>query len=81
MATVAISDKGAVMIPAEVRERYGLRPGMRVHIVDYGDVLALLPASSDPVVASFGMLRGGSSLVGSFLAARLEEVARGTADR
>lgn len=81
MATVAVSDKGAVVIPAEVRERYGLHPGSRVHIVDYGDALAIVPASPDPVAASFGMLRGGPSLVAAFLSARREEGERGTADR
>lgn len=67
-----VSDKGAVTIPAEVRERRGLRPGTRVHVVDYGEMVAIVPSSPDPVAASHGMLKGASALTAAFLAARLE---------
>lgn len=81
MATATVSDKGAVVIPPDVRERYGLRTGSRVHIIDYGDVLALLPAAVDPVSASYGMLKGASSLTASWLARREGEAAHGTGAR
>jgi AbrB family looped-hinge helix DNA binding protein len=33
---VVISEKGWVVIPAELRRKYALKPGSTVQIVDYG---------------------------------------------
>jgi len=57
MTVHSISNKGWVVIPAELRKKYGLNPGVEVRIVDYGGVLAILPALRDPVQESAGMLR------------------------
>ena len=56
--TLKISSKGWVVIPAELRRKYGLKPGKRVEIVDYGGVLALVPALDDPVEEAAGLLSG-----------------------
>lgn len=71
MNITTVSDRGAVTIPAEVRERHGLRPGTRVHVVDYGHMVAIVPSSADPVAASHGMLKG-ASLTEAFVSARRE---------
>ncbi len=63
MATTTVTDKGALLIPPELRERYGLRSGMRVHIIEYGDILTIVPSTPDSISLSCGMLRAGSSLV------------------
>ena len=60
--TLKISHKGWIVIPAALRRKYGLEPGMDVHIVDYGGVLALVPAFTNPVKEGAGMLKGGDSL-------------------
>ena len=39
-----ISNKGSVTIPTEIRKRYNLRAGSKVVIVDYGGILAIVPA-------------------------------------
>ena len=59
---VKLSSKGWVVIPAAMREKYGLKPGSDVQVVDYGGVLSLVPALKDPIQAGAGMLKGGSSL-------------------
>jgi AbrB family looped-hinge helix DNA binding protein len=53
-----ISSKGWVVIPADLRKKYGLKPGDAVNVVDYGGVLALVPVLKDPVEQSRGMLAG-----------------------
>ena len=60
--TVTVSEKGWVVIPAELRKKHNLRPGTKVQVVDYGGVLALVPALDDPVRQAAGMLRGKKSL-------------------
>lgn len=67
MPSVNISTKGWVVIPAELRRRYGLQPGQSVQIVDYGGVIAIVPALIDPIADSAGMLAGDTSLTDALL--------------
>lgn len=63
-----ISNKGQVIIPAELRRKYKLHSGVLVNIVDYGGVLAIVPALKEPAVKqAAGILRGGSSLTKTLL--------------
>lgn len=62
-----VSQKGWVVIPAELRKKYGIRPGSRLQFVDYGDMLALIPIPDDPIKAAAGMLAGGKSLTACLL--------------
>jgi len=59
---LTISNKGWVVIPAEMRKKYHLTPGTEVVIVDYGGVLAIVPAIKDPIKQGKGFLKGMPSL-------------------
>lgn len=78
---VIVSEKGWVVIPAELRRKYKLEPGTEVQVVDYGGVLALVPRLADPVRQAAGMLRGRKSLTHALLsehrAERRKEKSRG----
>ena len=43
MATVTISPKFQVVIPKEIREKLGLIPGQKVHMVIYNDRIEMIP--------------------------------------
>ena len=73
MYTAKVSAKGWVVIPKPLREKYGLKKGTQVQVVDYGSVLALMPLPDDPVEALHGMLKGGSSLTAELMAERVRE--------
>lgn len=79
--TVTVSQKGWVVIPAELRRKHDLHPGTKVQVVDYGGVLALVPKLADPVRQAAGMLSGPKSLRSVLLAEhraeRRREKARG----
>ena len=68
MAEVRISAKGRVVIPAEFRRKYHLKPGDNVRIVDYGGGLAIVPELVAPVEKARGMLKGSASLINELLA-------------
>jgi AbrB family looped-hinge helix DNA binding protein len=57
MTVHTVSEKGWVVIPADLRKKYGLQPGAEVRIVDYGGVLAIIPAMENPVKNAAGMLK------------------------
>jgi AbrB family looped-hinge helix DNA binding protein len=76
MATVTVSKKGWVVIPREIRQRYGIRPGDKVQVVDYAERIAIIPAMKDPIQEARGMLREGASLTKALLEERRRELER-----
>ncbi len=77
MNTSTLSEKGWIVIPQELRERYGLKKGDRVHVVDYGGVISIVPASKSPVKKSYGMLKGKTSLTRELARSRRQDAERG----
>ncbi|MDP2860007.1 MAG: AbrB/MazE/SpoVT family DNA-binding domain-containing protein [Bacillota bacterium] len=53
-----VSEKGWVVIPQELRRKYGLSKGTAVRFVDYGGVMGIVPAPKDAINAGFGMFKG-----------------------
>ena len=76
MPTVVVSKKGWVVIPREIRERHGIKPGDRVHIIEYGRTLAIVPLAKDPIATGYGMFKGGHSMTQELLRDRREELER-----
>ena len=73
---LTISNKGWVVIPAELRKKYNLQPGTQVMIVDYGGVLSIIPALKNPVKQGRGLLKGLPSLTKDLLKERAQERSR-----
>ena len=59
METVTLSTKYQLVIPRRSRERLGLRPGMRLTVLEKGGVIFLVPER--PVGAFRGLARGVGS--------------------
>ncbi len=73
MHTATVSTKGWVVIPKELRKKYKLTQGTRVQVVEYGNVLVLVPLSADPITALHGMLADGPSLTNALLMQRKQD--------
>jgi AbrB family looped-hinge helix DNA binding protein len=76
MKTVTVSAKGRIVIPKELRIKYGLHKGAKVHIVDDAGVLSIVPLPEDPIDALYGMLASGPSLTADLAAERQNELVR-----
>lgn len=74
--SLTISQKGWVVIPAELRKKYHLEPGSKVIIVDYGGMLVLIPTLDHPVEQAAGILKGENSLTRILVAEHQEEIQR-----
>ena len=59
METVTISSKFQLVLPRGARERLGLRPGMKLTVVDKGGVIFLV--RERPMRAYRGVARGASA--------------------
>jgi len=60
MSKTRLSSKGQVIIPKEVRERHGWRPGAELEVEDRGDAVVLRAARAFPrtsVAKVFGCLK------------------------
>ncbi|MEK7328748.1 MAG: AbrB/MazE/SpoVT family DNA-binding domain-containing protein [Chloroflexota bacterium] len=73
MTIATVSSKGWIVIPADLRKKYDLRPGARIVLVDYGGVIAIVPARDNPVKEGVGLLKGGPSLTKALLKERAQE--------
>ena len=62
MTVTSVSSKGWIVIPAELRKKYDLHPGSTVALVDYGGIIAIVPALANPVEEAAGLLKGSPSL-------------------
>jgi len=58
METVTLSSKYRLILPRGARERLGLRPGMRITVLDKGGVLFLVPER--PMAKYRGIVRSVS---------------------
>ena len=77
MAAVIVSEKGWIVIPREIRERYGLRKGDKVHVLDSGGRISIIPATKgDPIERARGMFKGGPSSTAALLRDHREEMER-----
>ena len=59
MARTRVSPKYQVVIPKEIRERHGLKPGQEMQVISKGGVITLVP--DRPLSAFRGILRGMST--------------------
>jgi AbrB family looped-hinge helix DNA binding protein len=74
MSVVTVSQKGWVVIPAELREKYHWKTGDQVKVVDYGGIVSLVPVLSNPEEEGLGALKaGGRSLLRGLERMRKEE--------
>ena len=71
-----VSVKGQIVIPAEIRTKYAIRPGDTVDVRDGEGKILVFPLPKDVVQASRGFLKGSTSLTASLLKARAEDEAR-----
>lgn len=75
-APVTVSKKGWVVIPKEIREKYGIRPGDKIYIFDAGGRIAIMKAHEDPIAYGYGLLKGEPSLAMELVEEHRQEVER-----
>lgn len=56
MTTVTVSENYQVVIPSDVREAMGIRPGQKIQVLAYGDRAEFIPVRD--IQETRGFLRG-----------------------
>ena len=80
MMNGTVSQKGWVVIPAELRKKYGIKPGTRLQFVDYGGAIELIPVPDNPVEAAAGIAFERSSIIQQGVGGAVENKTRHTGD-
>jgi AbrB family looped-hinge helix DNA binding protein len=79
-AYARVSTKGQLVIPASIRERFGIEAGTRIKFVEEGPRLVLVPetltAKLETISRMRGVTKGGPSMTDSLLEERRKERAR-----
>lgn len=77
-ATTTLSEKGQIVIPAEIRAKAGLRAGDRFSVeVTESGALIFTPLPRDPLLHLRGAFRGPRRLTDELVAERRKERAHG----
>lgn len=76
MKVVQMSQKGQVLIPKKLRDRYGVKPGSRVQILEEKEGLLIKAAPNDPIEAACGFIEGDFSLTEDLIQEHRKEVER-----
>lgn len=61
MDTATISEKYQMVIPRAIREKWGIKPGQKVRLIVYGNVLEVVPVRN--IKEKRGFLKGMSSII------------------
>ncbi len=73
MAKVKILSKGQLVIPAELRKKYQIKPGTEMQLMDYQGILFLIPPVEAPLSAACGSLPSIPSLARQLLKERRKD--------
>ncbi|MFH0786636.1 MAG: AbrB/MazE/SpoVT family DNA-binding domain-containing protein [Pseudomonadota bacterium] len=81
MSLAQISPKGQILIPKRIRNKYGVKPGGKVHILEQTEGILIKPAPENPLEAACGFLKGDFSLSDDLLKEHVKEKRHETARR
>ncbi len=73
MPIVKTSPKGQVVIPVEIRRKFGIKPGTKIYVSEEEDRVILRPLSNNPIESLCGIFKGGPSLTKALMELRKEE--------
>ena len=54
--------KGQIVIPVELRRKYGITAGTKITVIDGGDVIILKPVTTESLRRLQGVLKGQGAL-------------------
>ena len=62
-----LSSKGQVVIPVKTRKRYKIGQGSKLELLEYENIIYLIPPVDDPIASACGFLPKKPSLSSSLL--------------
>lgn len=73
MMTVKTLAKGQIVIPAKLRQKYHIKEGSELQVLEYGGMIHLIPPLADPIKAAAGCLPKSPELAKRLLRERARD--------
>lgn len=70
-----VTEKGQIVIPAELRRKYQIKAGTRIYLIDTGEAILLKPVTEESLKQLQGRLKG-KGVLRSLLEERRKDVER-----
>lgn len=62
-----LTTNGRLTIPADIRNRYDIKPGTHVHFVDENDGIKIIPITNKTIFKNVGFLNTNGALLKSLM--------------
>jgi AbrB family looped-hinge helix DNA binding protein len=73
VAIVTSTVKGQIVIPADIRKKFGIKKGTRINIYEKGNKIIVEPLPDDPVQEGRGMLKTRGRILKALIEDRKRE--------
>jgi AbrB family looped-hinge helix DNA binding protein len=73
MEESTMTSKGQIVVPARLRRRYGLKPGVKVYFIERNDEILFQPLTKEAIRKVHGMLASETSVTGELLKERARD--------
>jgi AbrB family looped-hinge helix DNA binding protein len=73
MTIITATEKGQVVIPADIRKKHHIKKGTKLAVFEKDDEIILKLLFKDPVKEARGFFKGGKSALEALMADRKEE--------
>ncbi|RKY51934.1 MAG: AbrB/MazE/SpoVT family DNA-binding domain-containing protein [Candidatus Neomarinimicrobiota bacterium] len=58
-----VSAKGSIVIPAKIRNKFCIKPGKRVEVIEDDNKIYVVPLPDDTIEAGYGMFKSKQSVM------------------
>ncbi|MCX6152400.1 MAG: AbrB/MazE/SpoVT family DNA-binding domain-containing protein [Ignavibacteriales bacterium] len=73
METAIITSKGQMVIPSKIRNRYGIKNGTKVHIIEEEEGIRIIPITHETIERNKGMFKTGGKLLKALMEEKKKE--------
>ena len=73
MSILKVSNRGQIVIPFELRKKFGIKPGDRVHCYERNGELCLTPVTPEMIDNNIGFLQTKGKLIRALMAEKQHE--------
>jgi AbrB family looped-hinge helix DNA binding protein len=73
MEEATMTSKGQIVVPAKLRRRYGLKPGVKVYFIERDNEILFQPLTKEAIQSVHGMLASETSVTKELLKERARD--------
>ncbi len=76
METARVTSKGQLVVPARLRQKYGIKPGTKIRFIERDHEIVFQPVTREYIRSVCGMLKSETSVTRELLEERAREKKR-----